>query len=138
MLMKAKVQRLDGLTMTGTAQSNHWITLDTSKEFGGQAAATTPLEAILISTGSCLGMFIAGMFKKHKKDLSRLVIEVIGEKADERTPYLTKITLICNITSHDANQAFIAPILEKAPDRCPVLVTLRQGLEIVVQGNNAV
>jgi uncharacterized OsmC-like protein len=136
MLMKATVQRLDGLTMTGTAQSNHWITLDTSKELGGQAAATTPLEAILISTGSCLGMFIAGMFKKHKKDLSRLVIEVIGEKADERTPYLTKITLICNITS-DADQAFIAPILEKAPDRCPVLVTLRQGLEIVVQGNYA-
>lgn len=135
MQIHAQVRRLDGLTMVGSADSNHWLTLDTSKEFGGHAAAAMPLEAILIGAGSCLGMFISGMFAKYSKDLTRLMIDVIGEKADARTPYLTKIILTCNIVSKDADQDFLQPILDKAPERCPVLITLGQGLEIIVQGN---
>lgn len=134
MIAHAKVHLVDGLTMAGMAESKHWLTLDTVPEYGGNNGAPLPLEALLISAGSCLGMFIAGMFRKHQKNLARLVIDVVGEKSDGRVLCLTKLTLTCSIVSADADQVFLTDILAKAPERCPVLVTLGQGLKIIVQG----
>jgi uncharacterized OsmC-like protein len=135
MLIHARVQKTDGLTMMGAGDSNHWLVLDTSKQFGGNDGASLPLEALLISAGSCLGMFITGMFRKNEKQLNGLTIDIVGEKADAKTPYLKKLTLHCKISSTDADRNFVEAILAKGPERSPVLVTLKQGLEVVVHGS---
>ena len=47
----AIVKHIQGVTFTGKADSNHWVSMDGPSDFGGSDAGTRPKELILISLG---------------------------------------------------------------------------------------
>jgi len=53
--MKAEVVNVKRLTFIGKAESNHWMVMDGSKEFGGFEAGIKPMEAVLVALGGCYG-----------------------------------------------------------------------------------
>ena len=77
---EAVVRHVQNLTFIGKAGSNHWTTVDSSH---GEvaAAATSPMELVLIALGGCTGSDVAGILEKKRVRFSKLEIKVTGERA---------------------------------------------------------
>lgn len=89
--MNIKIRQVEGLTFIGKADSNHWITVDGPKKFGGSEAASRPMELVLISLGSCTGSDVASILqKKHVKPI-KFEINIECERQKEHPKVFTKI-----------------------------------------------
>ena len=91
--MKAYIKQLKGITLTGKADSNHWITMDGGEDFGGSKAAPGPMELILLALGGCSSMDIIPILKKKKIPLEGYEVNLDGERAAEHPKVFTKINI---------------------------------------------
>ena len=53
--MKAIIKQVEECSFIGKSDSNHWISIDTSKKSCGSDAAAHPMELVLLALGSCSG-----------------------------------------------------------------------------------
>ena len=91
--MKAEVVNVKGLTFVGKAESNHWMVMDGSKEFGGFEAGIKPMEAVLVALGGCTGMDVVSILNKMKVNFDSFEIIIGAERAKEHPKVFTKIHL---------------------------------------------
>jgi len=63
---KAFVKQVKGITFIGKTDSNHWLTMDGSEEFGGSNAGIRPKELLLLEPGGCTGSDVASIPGKKK------------------------------------------------------------------------
>jgi putative redox protein len=90
-MKKAIIKRVQGMTFTGKADSNHWVMMDGSLDEGGSAAATSPKELVLVGLGGCTGMDVASILKKKRAQLNGLELHITAEEADDFPRIFTKI-----------------------------------------------
>ena len=79
----AHVTQLQGITLAGTADSNHWVIMDGPQEFGGRGAATRPKELLLLALAGCTGGDVVSILKKKRAPLDKLELRVTAEQAEE-------------------------------------------------------
>jgi putative redox protein len=79
--MKVEVLQAKDATLITKSDSNHWVVMDSVKQFGGSEAATKPMEMLLMSLGGCTSMDILSLLKKMKVDLNDYRVEIDGERA---------------------------------------------------------
>jgi len=91
--MKVEVLQAKDATLITKSDSNHWVVMDSVKQFGGSEAATKPMEMLLMSLGGCTSMDILSLLKKMKVDLNDYRVEIDGERAEEYPKPFIKITL---------------------------------------------
>lgn len=87
----ARLVQLQGITFAGTADSNHWVTMDGPEEFGGHGAATRPKELVLLGLAGCTASDVVTILKKKRAPLDRLEINVTAEEAVEHPRVYTRI-----------------------------------------------
>lgn len=92
--MQAEIKWVDGMTFVGKGETNHWMVMGTGPEFGGDAAATKPLELVLIGLGGCSGMDVVSILRKKRSPFSSFRIEVQAERATEHPRTLTSVHMI--------------------------------------------
>ena len=85
------LKNVDGITFVGHGKSNHWVTMDGSRNFGGSEAASSPMELFLISLGGCSGMDVASLLKKMRVDYDKFEIHIDSERAEDHPKVYTKI-----------------------------------------------
>jgi len=90
---KALVKQLNGVTFFGKSDSNHWIAMDGSEEFGGSNAGTRPKELLMIALGGCSGSDVASILSKKKIILEDFEMNITAEVAEEHPQVFTKMHL---------------------------------------------
>lgn len=92
--MRCEARWAGGLMILGRGGSNHWVIMDSSKKYvGGEGAASSPMELVLIALGGCTGMDVVSLLKKKGAELEDLRIEIEAERADEHPKVYQRIQM---------------------------------------------
>jgi len=91
--MKATIRRVKGLSLVGKADSNHWMPMDTVEDFGGNNAATKPMELVLLGLGGCTAMDVLSIMAKKRASIEDFEMELDAEQATDYPKVFTKITI---------------------------------------------
>jgi len=109
-IKKAVLEQIKGTSFAGKSDTNHWITMDNSAEFGGNSAGSSPKELILLGLAGCTATDVITILKKKRVDINDFKINVTAEVAEEHPKVFTKIHLEYlffgeNIPSKDVERA---------------------------------
>ncbi len=129
--MHVTVKQVEGLSMVGKGESNHWVALDSLKQYQGHEAASQPMELLLISLGGCLGMDVISLLEKKGIELDSFRIEIDSQQAQEHPKVFTSIDLKCILSAKDLNQKDTRWAVGKAMEKfCPVGAMLEEAVTI--------
>jgi putative redox protein len=82
MIKKAYLRQLKGNSFGVKLPSGHWITLDTTVEFGGQDGAPTPKELLLAALAGCTSMDVVSILKKKRSPVVAYECNVQGDESE--------------------------------------------------------
>jgi putative redox protein len=129
--MKAIVKQVDGLSLIGKSDSNHWVPLDSVKSFGGSEAGTKPMEMLLLSLGGCTSMDVLSLLKKMRQDVRNFDLELDADRAEGYPAVFTKIHLHYIIYGKDINPENVEKAIGKSMNTyCSVSAMLKKSVDI--------
>jgi putative redox protein len=91
--MHASLKQFGPLTFVAKADTNHWVTMDGSKSGGGEEAAPSPKELVLMGLGGCTAMDVAGILRKRRVDVRLFEMELDADVAADHPKVFTEIRL---------------------------------------------
>jgi putative redox protein len=80
----ALVRQIQGISLAGKTDSNHWIMMDGPPEFGGSDAGIRPKELLLLALGGCTASDVITILRKKRVAVDDVEIHVTAEQ--RRTP----------------------------------------------------
>ena len=129
--MKVEVKLADGLTLIGKGESGHWIVMDSTKEFGGNEAATKPIELLLISLAGCTAMDVISLLNKMRVEFQDLRVNVEAERKDEHPKVFTSIKLEYIVYGDDIDEEKLKKAIDKSQEKyCPISAMLKKSVPI--------
>lgn len=129
--MNATIKQVDGLTLVGKSDSNHWVPLDSTKSFGGMEAATKPMELLLIALGGCTSMDVLSLLKKMRQDIVDFSIDLDSERAEGHPAVFTKIHLVYQISGKNVNPDNVKKAIDMSMSKyCSVTAMLKETVDI--------
>ena len=128
---KAVVKQIQGISMVGKADSNHWIAMDGPENFGGSNAGTRPKELILIGLAGCTAADVISILEKKRIKLADFEIQISAESAESQPKVFTKIHLEFVITGKDIKETDVQRAIELSQTTyCSVTAMLQKSVEI--------
>lgn len=91
--MQARVKWDGKLGFLGISGSNHAVVMDVSKENGGNGAAASPLEMVLLGLAGCSGIDVALILEKKRLNVRDFEISVKAERSEEHPQVFTKVDM---------------------------------------------
>jgi len=91
--MKAILQRVQGLSLAGKADSSHWIMMDADQAVGGTDAGSRPLELVLLGLGGCASMDVLTILQKKRIALDDFQVILEAERAEDHPKVFTHIKI---------------------------------------------
>jgi len=132
--MEITAKYIEGRTFLAKGDSNHWVTLDTSKEKGGGGAGSSPMELVLMGLASCTGLDVVSILEKRRVDLQDFGVNVSAERADSHPRVYTKIHLTYNFVSPDLTEKDAERAIQLSQDKyCSVSKMLDKTAEITYE-----
>ena len=129
--MKINLYRADGSTFIAKGDSNHWVVLDSVKQFGGSDAASKPMEMMLMALGGCTAMDIESLINKMRTPAAEFQVEVTAERQDEHPKVFTKIHLVFIFKGPNLNKATIEKAVKLSQEKyCSVSAMLSKTVDI--------
>ena len=129
--MKALIKQVEGLSLVGKSDSNHWVPLDSIKTFGGAEAGNKPMEMVLIALGGCSAMDVLSILKKMREDVRDFDIELEAERASDHPAVFTKIHLKYVVTGKDLKEENINKAIDLSMNKyCSVTAMLKESVDI--------
>ncbi len=129
--MKALIKQVEGLSLVGKSDSNHWVPLDSVKTFGGAEAGNKPMEMVLIALGGCSAMDVLSILKKMREDVRDFDIELEAERASDHPAVFTKIHLKYVVTGKDLKEENINKAIDLSMNKyCSVSAMLKDSVDI--------
>jgi putative redox protein len=89
----AVVKQLQGITLMGKADSNHWVVMDGGPKFGGSQAGSSPKELLLLALGGCTSMDVIPILKKKRAPVDGYELLINATVRDEHPQIYTDIHL---------------------------------------------
>jgi putative redox protein len=81
------------LGFVGITGSNHAVVMDVSKENGGDGAAASPMEMVLLGLAGCSGIDVALIVEKKRLNVRDFEIFIKAERADEHPQVFNKVDM---------------------------------------------
>jgi putative redox protein len=129
--MKAFIKQIKGITLAGKADSNHWITMDGSEEFGGSKAGNGPMELVLMALGGCTSMDIIPILEKKRVPLDAYEVNLEAERAIKHPKIFTKIHVEFLFYGKGINPKDVERAIELSTSKyCSVAAMLSKSVEI--------
>lgn len=130
-MKKAIVRQVHGMTFTGKADSNHWVMMDGSLSDGGDAAATSPKELVLVGLGGCTGMDVVSILKKKRANVQSFELHVTAEESSDYPRIFTKIHIEYVIWGKDIQPRDVERAIELSQTKyCSVTAMLKKSAEV--------
>ncbi len=129
--MKVFIKQVEGLSLVGKGNSNHWVAMDGDKTFGGAEAATKPMELILLGFGGCTSMDALSILRKMREKVMDYQVEIKAERADEHPMVFTKINLQFTYIGRKLNPDNVKKAIELSMTKyCSATAMLEKTAEI--------
>ncbi len=127
----AHIKQLNGITLVGKTDTNHWITMDGPEDFGGSNASIRPKELILLSLGGCTSSDVIAILQKKRIKLEKFEMNISAEETDEHPKYYKSINLEYVIYGKGIKEADVQRAIELSQDKyCGVTFMLKSVVQI--------
>lgn len=127
----AVIKNISGVTFLGKADSNHWVTMDGPKDFGGNDAGTRPKELILLALGGCTGSDVAVILSKKKIKYDKFEMNISAEMQETHPQIYTKIHVEFVVYGKDISEEAVKRAIELSQNTyCSVTAMLNKTVEI--------
>ncbi|MBN2600947.1 MAG: OsmC family protein [Candidatus Marinimicrobia bacterium] len=129
--MQINLYRAKGSTFIAKGDSNHWVVLDSVKQFGGSEAASKPMEMVLMALGGCTAQDIESLINKMRTPTDDFQVEITAERQDEHPKVFTKIHLTFIFKGSNINKANIEKAVKLSQEKyCSVSAMLSKSVDI--------
>ncbi len=129
--MAVYLKQIKGISLAAKGDSNHWVVMDGSEDFGGHGAGTRPMEMVLLSLAGCTGADVVSILKKRRADLRDFEMTVKAERADKHPKVYTKIHLHYIFHGKDLNPKDLEMAINLSQNKyCSVTAMLNKTAEI--------
>ncbi|NOY77175.1 MAG: OsmC family protein [Calditrichaeota bacterium] len=129
--MGVYLKQIKGISFAAKGDSNHWVVMDGSEEFGGHNAGTRPMEMVLLSLAGCTGADVVSILKKRRVNLHDLEITVDSKRADTHPKVYTKIHLHFIFHGKDLNPKDLEMAINLSQNKyCSVTAMLEKTADI--------
>ena len=129
--MQVNLHRAKGSTFIAKGDSNHWVVLDSVKQFGGSEAASKPMEMVLMALGGCTALDTESLINKMRTPVGEFHVEITAERQDEHPKVFTKIHLTFFFKGKNLNKANIAKAVKLSQEKyCSVTAMLSESVDI--------
>jgi len=127
----ALIKQIDGISLVGRTDSNHWVAMDGPPEFGGTNAGIRPKELLLLALGGCTASDVISILRKKRVALDAVEVHITAEQADEHPQVFTKIHLEFVVRGDDIRPEDVARAIELSETKyCSVNAMLRPAVAI--------
>ncbi|MGA7160329.1 MAG: OsmC family protein [Bacteroidota bacterium] len=127
---EAIIRHVQNLTFIGKAGSNHWTTMDSSHG-ESSAAATSPMELILLALGGCTGSDVAIILEKKRARVSKFEMKITGERAAEDPKVYTSIHITYIFEGFNLREKDIVHAIELSMTKyCSVSAMLKKSVAL--------
>ncbi|HEY7749369.1 MAG TPA: OsmC family protein [Aestuariivirgaceae bacterium] len=89
--MKARIKWVEGRTFIGESGSGHKLVLGTAFGPEGRTPGASPMELVLIGTGSCSAYDVVHILEKGREAIEDVVVELEAERAEQDPRVFTRI-----------------------------------------------
>jgi putative redox protein len=128
---RAFVKQIDGLSLAGRTDSNHWVAMDGPEDFGGSDAGTRPKELVLLALAGCTSSDVISILRKKRVPLDGYEMHVTAEQADEHPQVFTSIHLEFVFHGEGIRSADVERAIELSETKyCSVSAMLRGSVAI--------
>lgn len=119
----------DGLSFEGRAGKAPPVTLDGSSEAG-----PSPMEALLLSLGGCMGIDIQAILDKGRVPLEGLEVDLEGVRAEDVPQRFTRIRIEVRVAgAGEENRAKVERAVQLSRDKyCSVFHSLRSDIPVEI------
>lgn len=108
--------------------------LDKRITAGGSGKFATPTDHLLAAVGGCTGIDVVDILKKMRQELKSLIIEVIGEQAEEHPKYFRKILIRYTVSGSDLDREKVEHAVQLSQEKyCSVRATLTDRCHVVTE-----
>lgn len=91
MTKEVVLKQVQGITFAAKANSNHWVIMDGSPDFGGSLAGSTPKELLLMALAGCTATDVVPILKKKRAPLQGFEMNVKANEREEHPRIFTDI-----------------------------------------------
>ena len=130
--MKATIKLDRNMRLIGINEKGHETIFDTVPAVGGEDTAASPMTIMLQSLAACSTMDVLSILRKKRKTIDEFWVDMEAERADTHPKVFTKVHLIYNLKSPDAEEKDLARSVELSQDKyCGVSEMFRKsGCEV--------
>jgi putative redox protein len=128
--MQATLKHVGGLTYVGRSNTNHWVVMDGSKTGGGDEAAASPKETVLIALGACTAMDVSGILRKRRVEVRGFEMDLDADVAEEHPKVFTQIRLTYRFQGDVPTNEIERAVRLSQEKYCSVSAMLRQAVPI--------
>lgn len=89
--MRARIKWVEDRTFVGESGSGHKIVLGTAHGPEGRTPGPSPMELVLIGTGSCSAFDVVHILEKGREAIEDCVVELDAERAEKDPKVFTRI-----------------------------------------------
>ena len=124
--MPVNVRWVEKSAFAARSEGNHWIMMDSTFN-GGDGAAPSPIEYVLMGLGGCSGIDLVAILQKMRQDVTGVDIEIEGVRADEHPRVYVKVHVRYRVRGRNLNPARIQAAVELADEEyCAIAAMLRK------------
>ncbi len=129
--MTTKVRYCGDMTFLGVSETKHSVVMGASPKSGGEGAAPSPMEMVLLGLAGCSGMDVVSILKKKRVEFDGYQMDVSGERADDHPKVFTKIHVDFVFTGRDLKEKPFEDAVRLSVEKyCSVAGMLRTTAEI--------
>jgi putative redox protein len=107
-----KIKWAGGLSFVGTSGSGHSMVIDGDKQL-----AMSPMELMLLSTGSCACIDLVMILQKARQKVIDAWVEVGGERCEDLPRYFTDIELHFVVKGIDIKERHVERAIDLAMEK---------------------
>ena len=125
------LRQAQGITFVAKGNSNHWVVMDGSPDFGGSLAGSTPKELLLMALAGCTSSDVVPILKKKRVPLQGYEVRVKGVEKEEHPKIFTEIHVEYIFYGDGINPADVERAIELSTTKyCSVSAILRASAKL--------
>lgn len=127
----AVIKQVQGLSLAGKADSNHWVVMDGPEELDGSNAGARPKELVLLALGGCTASDVLSILKKKRASVDDFEVRLTAEQSEEHPQVFTRIHVEYVIRGERINTRDVERAIELSETKyCAVTAMLRSSVVI--------
>lgn len=104
---KVNVHYVQGHLFVGKSNSDHWVTIDTASQSGGEDGAADPVQYLVLACAGCSAIDITDFLKKSRKSIQSFALNVEADRFPEPPKILRRLTYHAVVESSDTTEELL-------------------------------